>query len=246
MSHIHLPDGVIPPFWWITGLILCLALLWIFAGRIKKDEVRRKIPFAGVIGALMLIFMSVPLGILPVHLNLAVLCGILAGPGLGFVAVFAVNTILALIGHGGFTVIGLNTLLMGGEAILGYYIFRAASGRLGSASSAVTANILALLLSTVLMILIVGTSVGLGEALLPHDHTHESVHAGEDHIDDRENNSESHSGEIKDARFLFLTGWTAVIAVILAGILLESLVTGLIVSFFSKVRPDLLKPAAEG
>ena len=104
---------------------------------------------------------------------------------------------------------------MGGEAILGYYIFRAASGRLGSASSAVTANILALLLSTVLMILIVGTSVGLGEALLPHDHTHESVHAGEDHIDDRENNSESHSGEIKDARFLFLTGWTAVIAVIL-------------------------------
>lgn len=73
----------------------------VFCEKIEKGgDIRRKIPFIGVVGALMLIFMSIPLGFIPVHLSLAVLCGILAGPELGFTAVFAVNTILSLMGHG--------------------------------------------------------------------------------------------------------------------------------------------------
>ena len=71
MSHIHLPDGVISPVWWVTAWIICLLLILFFARRLKKGgDIRRKIPFIGVVGALMLIFMSIPLGFIPVHLSL--------------------------------------------------------------------------------------------------------------------------------------------------------------------------------
>ncbi|HHY82687.1 MAG TPA: energy-coupling factor ABC transporter permease [Clostridiales bacterium] len=242
MSHIHLPDGVLPPVIWIPGFIICFALLYLLAKRVKRDEVRKKMPFAGVIGALMLIFMSVPLGIIPVHLSLTVLCGILAGPGLGFIAVFAVNTILALIGHGGFTVIGVNTLLMGSEIILGFYIFRLLSQKAGKTISAVLANIVALLVSTSLMITIIGSAAGLTNALplIGHDEEHAAEVQEPDNGEvDRQQGEEPD----QEVRYLFFTGWTAVAAILLVGIIIESLVTGLIVRFFAKVRPDLLDAA---
>lgn len=259
MSHIHLPDGVMPPVWWVPAWVICIGLVWLFARRLKGDEMRQKIPFTGVIGALMLIFMSVPLGFLPVHLSLAVLCGILAGPELGFIAVFAVNTILALMGHGGFSTIGINALIMGSEAVLGYYFFKALSGKLRAAVSAVATNVVVLLLSTALMILVVGSAVGLSQALPIHNHddehtvrtqTHEDQPMQEnDQIDNHNHEVESeddhsHEGEsLAGFRFLSLTGWSAVVVIVLAGIFIESLVTGMIVRFFSKVRPDLLDAA---
>ena len=222
MSHIHLPDGVISPVWWITAWIICLLLILFFARRLKKGgDIRRKIPFIGVVGALMLIFMSIPLGFIPVHLSLAVLCGILAGPELGFTAVFAVNTILSLMGHGGFTTIGLNALIMGGEAVLGSLIFKNLSRRLDALASSVIANIIALALSTALMVLVVSSAVGLTHALPIHDS----------------------EGAVENIRFLSLAGWGAVYLIIVLGIITESFITGLIVRFFSKVRPDLLNSA---
>jgi cobalt/nickel transport system permease protein len=224
VSHIHLPDGVLSPVFWVPGFIICFALLWFFTKRIKGEEAKKKIPLTGVAAGLMLIFMSVPLGFLPVHLGLAVLCGILVGPALGFTAAFAVNTILALLGHGGFTVIGINTLLMGGEAVLGCYIFRALSRRTGKTSSAVISNIIALLITTALMVLIVSSAVGAAHALPIHDHGHEIEAA--------------HGAE--DFSFLTFTGWSAAAIIIAAGILIESFATGLIVRFLSKIRPDLI------
>ena len=241
MSHIHLPDGVLPPIWWILGFVLCFLLLWFFARRIQGDEARKKIPFVGVISALMLIFMSIPLGFLPVHLSLAVLCGILAGPGLSFIAVFVVNTILALMGHGGFTTIGINTLLMGGEAIIGYYLFKLLSKKINYTSSAITANVVALLLSTALMVLIVGSTAGLAEALPIHDHDHDQESIS--HEDGPLDHDEGEESELENFNFLSLSGWSAVLIIILSGILIESLVTGLIVRFFSKVRPDFIDSA---
>ncbi|HHU48857.1 MAG: energy-coupling factor ABC transporter permease [Caldicoprobacterales bacterium] len=248
MSHIHLPDGVISPVWWITAWIICITLLWLFARKLQGDELRRKTPIAGVIGALMLIFMSLPLGFIPVHLSLAVLSGILAGPGLGLIAAFAVNTVLALMGHGGFTTIGINTLLMGGEAVLGYYLFKAASGRIGAVISAITANIIALTLSTALMIVIVSSAAGLTQALPIHSHDdHGQAQHGQAHIDEGQYTEDKGSEQsIENVQFLSLAGWSAVTLVILAGIFIESLVTGLIVRFFSRVRPDLLDSAVKG
>jgi len=76
----------------------------------------------------MLVAMS--LEILPIfyHINLSVVAGILLGPALGFLAAFIANLILAFMGHGGITVIGLNTLLLGSEAVLGHTLFYLLSG----------------------------------------------------------------------------------------------------------------------
>ena len=38
MSHIHLPDGVISPVWWVTAWIICLLLI-LFLRRLKKAEI---------------------------------------------------------------------------------------------------------------------------------------------------------------------------------------------------------------
>jgi cobalt/nickel transport system permease protein len=244
MSHIHLPDGVLPPVWWILGFVLCFTLLWFFARRVQGHEARKRIPLVGVIGALMLIFMSIPLGFIPVHLSLSVLCGILVGPGLSFIAAFVVNTILALMGHGGFTAIGINTLLMGGEAIIGYYIYKALSKKVSYTSSAITANVAALLLSTVLMVLIVGSTVGLLEALPVRNHDHDHAGIIHENLDEGLDNVDEHEeSELEEINFLSLSGWSAVIIIIVSGILIESLVTGLIVRFFSKIRPDFLSSA---
>jgi len=240
-----LPDGILPPVLWISGFIICFVLLYLLARRIKGDEVRKKVPFAGVIGALMLIFMSVPLGIIPVHISLSVLCGILAGPSLGFISVFVVNTILALMGHGGFTVIGINTLLMGIEVFLGYYIFKLLTMKAGNTVSAVISNIIALLVSISLMVAIVGSTAGLTKAF--SFHAHDEDHAIEMQTTEGEEDDlheEHEEGDIQEIEYLFFTGWTAIAVILLTGVMIESLVTGLIVSFFSRVRPDLLDTSA--
>lgn len=252
MSHVHLPDGVLPPLVWICGLAGSFAVLYLAVRHLKTSDIRRKIPFVGVIAALMLIFMSVPLGIIPVHLSLAVLCGILAGPALGFIAVFVVNMILAMMGHGGITVVGVNTLILGSEVFVGYYLFKALSFRMKSTPSAVMANIAALLVSTVMMVSIIGFTVGFAEVLPGHS---DDGHADEAYSDiggitddigdvDADIDMEVHTGDLQEAvqsySYMSLSGWTAIGVVLMAGILTESLITGLIISFFSKVRPDLI------
>ena len=45
--------------------------------------------------------------------------------------------------------------------------------------------------------------------------------------------------DIEDVNFLFLSGWAAIIIILLLGIFIESMGTGLIVKFFNKIRPDI-------
>lgn len=124
MSHLHIPDGIVSPIIWAAGYILTILILYYLTKKMDNENIRRKIPFTGIAAAIMLLAMTVPLGILPVHLSLASLTGILLGPGLGFLAVFSVNMILALVGHGGITLVGLNTLIIGTEVLVSSWLFR--------------------------------------------------------------------------------------------------------------------------
>ena len=72
----------------------------------------------------MLVGMSTEFVPIAYHINLTVLAGIIVGPAMGFLAAFIVDLILALFGHGGITVVGLNTLIVGAECALGSLIFR--------------------------------------------------------------------------------------------------------------------------
>jgi cobalt/nickel transport system permease protein len=125
MSHIHIPDGVLPLWLVVAGWVITLALLFVIARRMSEPEARRNLPVLGVVAAVMLVGMSTEFVPIAYHVNLTVLAGIILGPALGFVVAFVVDLILALFGHGGITVVGLNTLIIGAECALGYIFFRA-------------------------------------------------------------------------------------------------------------------------
>ena len=124
MSHIHIPDGVLPLWLVAAGWVMTLALLFLVARRLSGPAMGRKIPLLGVVAALMLVGMSTEFVPIAYHVNLSVLAGIIVGPAMGFLAAFIVILILALFGHGGITVVGLNTLIIGTECALGYFVFR--------------------------------------------------------------------------------------------------------------------------
>ena len=239
LSHLHLVDGVIAPIWWVLGYVIALGILGFAVMKVKTTTMHRKVPFVGVVSALMLITMSVPLGFLPFHLNLTVLVGILAGPWLGLIAVFIVNLILAFIGHGGITVVGLNTLIIGVELIAGYLLYRTFSARVKRVTAVVVAVVIALLISTTFMFgIVIGTDAGIEHALPHHhcNHDHEDTHHDQHHA------HEHHEWEqhLEEVHFLAFTGLSAVLIILLLGIALEAFVTALIVKFFMKVRPDMI------
>src|SRR4030067_299949 len=124
MSHIHLPDGVLPIWLWVAGFIGAVLVGVILLKLHKKEDLSRRLPLLGMMAAVMVLGASVEIVPIAYHINLTVISGILLGPSLIFLATLVVNVILALFGHGGITVLGLNTLTLSIEGILGYYLFR--------------------------------------------------------------------------------------------------------------------------
>ncbi len=158
MSHIHIPDGVLPLWLVVAGWIGAIALVALAVRRASTEETRRRVPLVGAMAALMLVGMSSEIIPIAYHINLTVLAGILLGPWLSIITALVVDVMLALIGHGGVTVIGLNTLVISAEMIAGWALFRALSSafpprRVGLAAGAAT--VVALALSTTLLVVIV-------------------------------------------------------------------------------------------
>jgi cobalt/nickel transport system permease protein len=125
MSHIHLPDGVLPLWIWLGGYavsVLLLMILWRMKGAVS--DVRR-FALLGIFAALMVLTMTIEIPPFPYHVNLSVVTAIVLGLPLAILAAFAVNIFLAFLGHGGLTVIGLNALVLAVEMIIGYSAFRA-------------------------------------------------------------------------------------------------------------------------
>jgi len=166
LSHIHVPDGVLP-FWLVAlGWVVSALILVLCLRSVAADDWTRRLPLLGVMAALMIVGMTVEIVPIGYHLNMSVVAGIILGPTFGFIAAFIVNTILALFGHSGVTVIGLNTLVIGSEAVLGYLLFRGLLAMLSprrAGWAAGGATLLALVTSSFLMIAIVGAAnLGLG------------------------------------------------------------------------------------
>lgn len=220
MSHVHLPDGIIPVFWWILGYLITGSFLAVAFYRIKPDELRRKVPLLGIMAALMLIGQSV-LGIGPFHLNLAVLSGIALGPWLGIIAVFVSTIFLSILGHGGITVVGLNTMVVGSEAVLGYLLYASLKNVWKSDLPAViVACALTLVLSISFMVGIVALA-NVNPGLL---------------LEEAEDQAPQEVASISVTRFIsIITPFAAI------GIFIESLVTGFTLRFLLSVRPDIVK-----
>jgi cobalt/nickel transport system permease protein len=219
MTHMHIPDFVLPVWLWVSGFIVMTAALWFSLRRLRSMDKKREIPLLGAISAAMIVAMS--LEILPIayHINLSVVAGILLGPSLGFVAAFIVNFMLALLGHGGVSVIGLNTILLGLEAVLGHTAFSLFRRVLPVFWRAAIATVLTLFITTMLLIAIVAAS-NVDPARFLH---------GDEHRPSMQ------EGPVSVSKFALL-----VLSFGVAGWIIEAAITGSVVKFISQVKPDLL------
>lgn len=215
MSHLHLPDGTLPWWLWLGGLMATLGLVLFALHRLQKQ--RRKLPVVAVMAAVALVAMNIPLG-LPLHMNLAALAGIILGPLLGFLAVFVVNLFNALVSHGGLTMLGINSLLVGSEALAGGAIFLVLGGSKRLLINAAVSVIAALLISSLLVVGVAGIAGAELETLVEHDHQH-SVPADSSH----------ESG--------FLSTFVKLVAPLVAvWIALELVLTLLVIGYVNKVK----------
>jgi cobalt/nickel transport system permease protein len=165
MSHLHIPDGVLPVAIWAPGLVVALLLL-VLSARFLRGAPRRRIAYQGALGALVLAAMAVevPLGPLEYHLTLVGPVGVLLGPAAIFQVVFVASAILALVGHGGLTVVGLNALVLGAGGALArpFYLLLARRFPAGGAMAGATA--LAQAISGALWLVVVGLGLRMGTA----------------------------------------------------------------------------------
>jgi len=235
MSHLHLPDGVLPVWLWASGLILAIFIAWLFSRLIRREDLTRRLPLLGMMAAAMVLGASVEIVPIAYHVNLTVATGILLGPYLIFLVTFVVNFLLALFGHGGLTVIGLNTLILSIEGILGYFFFRVfwrISKRI--IPSIFLATFLALSLSTFFMIGVVRLGVDHYEELL---HSHEEKGLFEFKLlKEKDHQPQEISDKVNFRRFVSI-----VLPLGFLGWLLEGAITSLILRYIYRLRPELLR-----
>ncbi len=252
MTHIHIPDGVLPLWLWLGGWVFTLAMLW-FAGRLGSEaESRRRVPLLAVLSAMMLVAMSSEIVPLAYHLNLTVIAGTLLGPVLSPIAAFIVCVILALLGHGGVTVIGLNTVLITAEMVIGGAMVRGlvrALGRRRVPLAAGLATVVTLAITTTMLVGIValaGTTQATTRetgALDPGSLRFSNpvsdgvfqlglFSGGEAPAPQQVPNAETRISVARFATVVFVLGPI--------GWMLEALVTALVLGYVARVRPSLL------
>jgi cobalt/nickel transport system permease protein len=223
VSHLHIPDGVLPPLVWIVGAILA-ALALAIAVRFTRRDGPQQIAFQSALGGIMLAVMAIPMPITGFDycMTLAGPIGVLLGAAGALEVCFVVTVILALLGQGGFTVIGLNTLVLGAGAALARPLYRALVPWLKVPGAMAAATAVSQLFSSALWIGMLWLSVKVTPGA-----------AGEQEV--------THA-------LVWLKG--GVLVAVLAPLLgmavgIEALLGYGLAGFLHRVRPDLL-PAAPG
>jgi cobalt/nickel transport system permease protein len=210
MAHIHLEDGSFSLFWvivwWTAAIILMGISLYLLRSGKKTDS--RKITIAAFCTAAAFAIFQVSIPVFGgVHLNLTPLIGILTGPAIGSLVVLIINILSAAIGHGGWSMIGANTLVNIAEVVVAYATWRVLKTFIPDLfPRAGIATIAGLLCGNIAMILIIIISGVQG------------VNQGTAQI---------------------LAGLSLLAAVNMGVAVIEAFVTGLIVAYIGKVRPDL-------
>lgn len=259
MAHIHIPDGIMAWWIWLPATLAVVGIVFLIIKQWDNEQARRLVPLTAMVAALMLVTMSVPLFFIPVHLSLAILAGLMVGPKMAFLAILVVNVLLATTGHGGVTLIGVNTLIKGLEMFVGTSLFQIFSKKLSTIPAAIAATVLGVTLSVIVSLSLVISTAGLAKAL-PHEKHEEhaaitenmfdesfvtlssnveivATAANEDHHDD-----EHHHDDIEyilsELHFLGFSGWLAVILIYLTGLAAESTAVGFMYQGLKKIKKD--------
>ncbi len=211
MAHVHLEDGAFDIVSVLIWSIAAAALIGLALWRTKAVRVQtQKLAIGSMAIAVGFAASQIEIPLFGgLHLNLTPLIGILVGPGIGTLCVLVINVFSAAIGHGGWGMIGANTLVNATEVILGYLAYSGLRRglKLGRFWSGLSAASIALTASAFLAVAIVAISGIQG--------------------------SSQTKAEILNNMMVFA------FANIATGIF-EGVVTGYIVSFLGRVRPDLL------
>jgi cobalt/nickel transport system permease protein len=207
-------------------------MLGIVLSRTKGPSFLRKLPVLGVVSAVVLLAMSIEIVPIAYHMNLMVLGGIILGPALGILAAFSINFILALIAHGGITVVGLNTITATSEVVFGWLFFNLLSRRIKRTFTlGFSVTILALIVSTLVTIGIVAAGTSDFSRALEVERTGgiARFEAGP------EKEAGAENGKLNLATYVKLT-----LALGSVGWVLEGTVIGFLVSYIMSVRPSLI------
>ena len=209
MAHIHLPDGVFSLqwviVWWALALIV-LAVALLVARR--QTFTTQRLTAAALLAAVSFAIFQVNIPFAGgVHMNLTPLIGILAGPAIGSLVVLVVNILSAAIGHGGWGLIGANSLVNISEVTSAYYLFYYATRRFELFTRGAVAAFGGLLVGNVLSVLIIVISGIQGSAL---------------------------SGS---ALLVYILQVPLLNLIVAVG---EAIVTGFVVEYLGRVRPDML------
>jgi len=232
MSHLHFPDGVLPIWLWVLGYVITFFLLYLFLHKLEMKKNFGRLPLLGLFSAVMFLGMSFELVPIAYHINLSVVAGIILGPALGFLAVFIVNTFSAFLGHGGITVIGLNTLTVGFEVFVGYYLFRIVYSFIKRvALSTFLTTFITLFLSTLFTVGIVylGTQ-NLGTLVHHAGRGFLSLELGQ-----------PKEGPFKNAPHVDFTRFLSITLPLgFIGWILESFISSALLTYLAKEKPDIL------
>ena len=234
MSHLHIPDGILPGWLIIAGWLLTAAILAFSIYRTRHTEIKRKIPLIGIISALMIVCMTIPIVPIAYHVNLSVIAGIILGPAVAFISIFIVDFIIAMFGHGGITVVGLNTVVVGAEAFIGYYLFQLFMVMIGRDSvmwSSGIAAVISLILSTSLLVGIVYSSQLNPELVIGIERGNPTEQVITDQAPKELVSGVNIKSFAKTLLVLLGIGW-----------LLEGIITAFVIKYVSRVRPDLILP----
>lgn len=166
MSHLHIPDGVLPIPVWVAGLVVA-ALVLFLSTRGSEHAGARPVALQSALGGVMLVIMAVPVPITAFDycMTLAGPVGVLLGAAGAMQVSFVVTLILALMGQGGFTVIGLNTLVLGLGAALARPVYLALVRPLRPAGAMAAATAVSQVFSSVLWVALLWLSVRLSPSL---------------------------------------------------------------------------------
>ena len=236
MSHIHLPDGILPVWLWGSGYVAAILVGMVLLRLVKGEDLTRRLPLLGMMAAAMVLGAAVEIVPIAYHVNLTVLSGILLGPSLIFLATFIVNVILALFGHGGITVIGLNSLILSIEGILGYLLFRLFWKVLRRLIPAIfLATFLSLLTSTLFMIGVVSLGTSHYDELI-HE---EGKGIFEFHFSKEK--EEQDLGSATESRVNLKRFIAVILPLGFIGWILEGIITTLVGRYIYNLRPELLR-----
>ncbi|MGZ4847752.1 MAG: energy-coupling factor ABC transporter permease [Halobacteriota archaeon] len=209
MAHIHLPDGVLPIQWVLFWWLLAIALLVVALVATRRRTLAiQQLAIAGMLAAVAFAVFQINIPFAGgVHMNLTPLIGILAGPGIGSLIVFIVNLLSAAVGHGGWGLVGANTIINISEIAVAFYVFRMTRGRLEMFTRGAVAAISGLLVGNVIFLVVLMVSGIQGS-------------------------------DLHGVALLTYLIQIPILNLIVA--VAEAIVTGFVVDYLSKVRPDLL------